>query len=566
MLARVKIGSRLAVLSAIGLLAAAVVGLVGVAELGALQHDTSMLNAHGVKPVDALGRIHDSLGDDRTATLAYVLGTSADRPDLKQQFADADSGIDTAARDYLATAPSPAKRAEFDQFQTAFAAWKQARDTAVVPAADSGNVAQARAAVAGPLTTAYDAYSTPLDNLVAQEAKAPAAIVATAAHTHATGRDVLIGLLLLGLAVAAVVSTAIRRSIVRPLAGAGRALAAVARGDLTGRLEVVGDNEISTMGRSLNAALDLLEQAMMAMSDSVDTLGSAAGELTEISADLSESASTTSAEAHQASITTEAVSQSVLAMSSSTEEMAASIREIAREASSVAAVANEGADVATSTNEVVTQLARSAEDIEEVLKVIASIAEETNLLALNATIEAARAAEAGRGFAVVAGEVKDLSQQTAQATASIGGRVAAMQSATGGAVQAIERIREIITRISDAQGAIAAAVEQQTATTDEITRRAAEAAEGSHDIARTASSVAAAATSTSAGAARTQGAAAELARLATDLRSQVARFTVSAGVPPAALGPSAHAGGAAARFGLDRPAPSEPTRESLAAF
>ena len=148
------------------------------------------------------------------------------------------------------------------------------------------------------------------------------------------------------------------------------------------------------------------------------------------------------------------------------------------------------------------------------------------LLAINATIEAARAGDAGKGFAVVANEVKELAKETAKATEEIGQRIEAIQVDTRDAVQAIAQIGTVIKQINEHQSTIASAVEEQSATTNEIDRNVSGAAGGSAEIARNISGVAEAARHTSQGTADTQRAAAELTRMASDLQRMISRFTV----------------------------------------
>ena len=157
-------------------------------------------------------------------------------------------------------------------------------------------------------------------------------------------------------------------------------------------------------------------------------------------------------------------------VATSTEEMQASIREISKAANESAAVARNAVGAAESANATVQRLGESSVGIGKVIKVITSIAQQTNLLALNATIEAARAGEAGKGFAVVANEVKELAKGTARATEEIGQKIEAIQNDTRSAVAAIAQIRNIIKEINDISNNIAAAVEEQTVTTNEISR------------------------------------------------------------------------------------------------
>ena len=182
--------------------------------------------------------------------------------------------------------------------------------------------------------------------------------------------------------------------------------------------------------------------------------------------------------------------------------------------------------VAETTNLTIAKLGESSTEIGNVIKVITSIAEQTNLLALNATIEAARAGEAGKGFAVVAKEVKELAKETAKATEDISQKIETIQGDTRAAIEAIDEISTIINNVNDIQTTIATAVEEQTATTSEMSRGVSEAATGSSEIARNIAGVADAASNTTIGASDSQKAAAELARMAADLQALVGDFQI----------------------------------------
>jgi len=326
---------------------------------------------------------------------------------------------------------------------------------------------------------------------------------------------------------------------------------AAADGDLTHTVAVTGTDAIGRMGDGLGGFLGDLRGRVQGIAGTAHALTGASEQLTAVSHQMGANSEQTAAQAGTVSAAAEQVSQSVQTVAAAVEEMGASIKEISKNASDGARIASSAAAVAQQTNATIAKLGTSSAEIGQVIKVITSIAQQTNLLALNATIEAARAGEAGKGFAVVANEVKELAKETAKATEEIGDKIAAIQADTGSAVAAIREITDIVSQINDISTAIAAAVEEQTATTAEISRNVSEAARGSSEIAQNVTSVAQSAQDTTAGANSTRDAATELRRMAAELQDMVGRFRVEA--PERPTGPQPQP--------APRPSPEPPARK-----
>jgi methyl-accepting chemotaxis protein len=316
------------------------------------------------------------------------------------------------------------------------------------------------------------------------------------------------------------------KSMVLPLSRAVSALDEIASGggNLSKKLEVTSEDEVGQLAENFNRFTDTLASIVQSVRSTSNQVTTASSKLTQLSQVMAKNAGETSTQANAVSVSAEQVNKSVQTVAIGTGEMSASIKEIARSVSEASKVAVSAVRVAEETNIKVTKLGESGAEIGNIIKVISSIAEQTNLLALNATIEAARAGEAGKGFAVVANEVKDLAKETAKATEDIKKKIEMIQTDTKGAVEAIGNIGEIINRISDIQSAIAAAVEEQTKTTNEISMNLAEAAKGSSEIAQNVTHVARDTQSTSAAAADTQNAATELSNMAAQLQGIVGQF------------------------------------------
>jgi methyl-accepting chemotaxis protein len=205
---------------------------------------------------------------------------------------------------------------------------------------------------------------------------------------------------------------------------------------------------------------------------------------------IKEAVSQTSRQAAEGADTSTAVSSNVQSVAAGAEELATSVREISEQMTQARTISVQAVQQASETSAVVAGLQTAAQKIGDVVSLIESIAAQTNLLALNATIEAARAGEAGRGFAVVAAEVKSLATQTAKATEEISAQITEAQTTTGKAVSAIETIGATIAKLNEISTAVAAAVEEQSAVTQEMSNNMQSAAAGVSSISRSVNEIA----------------------------------------------------------------------------
>ena len=297
-----------------------------------------------------------------------------------------------------------------------------------------------------------------------------------------------------------------------------------AEGDLTQDVSVSGTDAIGQVGDGLSQLLASFRKSIAAFSKIITRLAASSQQMSSLSTEMSATACETAAQSNSVSAAAEQVSRNLQTVAAASEEMSASVNEIAKNAIESARVANNAVDIANATQLTISTLGESSAEIGNVISLITSIAQQTNLLALNATIEAARAGESGKGFAVVANEVKTLAKATATAASEISHKVQAIQGSTAEAVAAISKISEVIINIDKISNVIATSVEEQTATTNDISRNVTEAAAGSGEIARNIEGVAEAASSTSQGAAESQRAAVELEDMSRELRDLVKNF------------------------------------------
>ena len=330
------------------------------------------------------------------------------------------------------------------------------------------------------------------------------------------------------------------RSIVLPLAQSLVVAEVVAGGDLTGDINISGKDEPARLLQALKSMQYNLRETIRQISESSSQLASASEELSCVTEDATRGL-------HQQSLEIEQAATAVNQMTAAVEEVASNAvatSEASRESDRIAQHGREQvhqtvlsieslADDVTANASQVEDLAQKVYSISKVLDVIRSIAEQTNLLALNAAIEAARAGDAGRGFAVVADEVRALAHRTQQSTQEIEQMIGGIQQGTDSAVSsmqqsnvrarstlelakaagtALEEIASAFTLINERNLVIASASEEQAAVAREVDRNLMNI----RDLAM----------QTSAGANQTSAASQELSRLAVDLNSMVAKFSV----------------------------------------
>ncbi|WP_219268152.1 methyl-accepting chemotaxis protein [Pseudomonas sp. Xaverov 259] len=525
-----------------GVLALMVFALGGFAllQMANMRQQSDQVENNWLPSVMAVGEMSQDLLRVRALTLRLLVNRDPQAlAQNEQKLTDLKNGLHRAQTLYEGLIVLPEERALFDRFKNQEQQYLQ-RQEQVMGFSKANQLEDAIRIVNGEMNQLADEMAATLHDLVAlnkasaNQAANLAQSVFTQSRTWVVGMIVLTALITIGLAVW------LTRSIVLPLAQSLKVAQGVAGGDLTGEINVTGNDEPARLQQALKGMQENLRDTIRRIAESSNQLASASEELSCVTEDATRGL-------HQQNQEIEQAATAVNQMTAAVEEVASNAvatSQASRESDRIAQHGREQvhqtvvsiealADDVTSNATQVEDLAQKVYGISKVLDVIRSIAEQTNLLALNAAIEAARAGDAGRGFAVVADEVRALAHRTQQSTQEIETMISGIQQGTDQAVSsmqqsntrarstleiaksagtALEEIASAFTLINERNLVIASASEQQAAVAREVDRNLMNIRDLAHQ--------------TSTGANQTSAASQELSRLAVDLNTMVARFSV----------------------------------------
>jgi len=318
------------------------------------------------------------------------------------------------------------------------------------------------------------------------------------------------------------------------ISNAGAAFKRLSDGDLSQSWEK--DTAFDLQGDFLqlhndaNTTVVQLSQMISRLKEDALIVSAGAAKVIKINDQLEHNSLCASQQAGNVSKAVSTISDNVDTIAGASEQMNASIKEIVKNTKRSGTVATQAVSLTMEADDRVAQLASSSTDISAMIKVINSIAEQTNLLALNATIEAARAGEAGKGFAVVANEVKELAKETAKATEDIRLKINTIKEDSMRATEGIREIDTIVQQINELQLDSATAMEQQSTTTQEISRSIGTVATGTSEISKDLDGLAKGTEETSSAVQMAKSEVLQLNQVASNLQTLVERFNLNSSI------------------------------------
>ena len=535
------------------LLVTAVLGVFAINRLSTVNDGAERVATDYLVATDGLGDFSYGAMRYRQVQAAMLLATALD--DKAAEAKKTGDALEEANKGWAEYAPTIDPGYEQNLANKMHSAWDEyvAMNDKLMHLSNAAKNEEAVAFYTGEMSAAFNKFQDALQEDQNFQVKSGHDETKTIQDTYSSSRTLILVVLGLAGGLCLVAGWMIVNGVSVPIRGMTTAMSRLAQHDLT--TEILGIERKDEVGQMANAVLvfknsmieadrlkeeqEAAQRAAAARSAKVDTLTrdfdqrvqgvvqTVASQATQMQASaqsMSASAEESTKQAGAVAAASEESAANVQTVASAAEELSSSIAEIGRQVSHSSQIAATAVTEAAKANEMVQGLLNASQKIGEIVALINEIADQTNLLALNATIEAARAGEAGKGFAVVAAEVKNLATQTSKATEEIGAQITSVQGATQNAVNAIGSIGKTISEIDQISAAIAAAVEEQGAATQEIARNVEEAAKGTQEVSSNIGGVTEAANSTGAVANQVLASARSLTEQSGELRSLVQSF------------------------------------------
>jgi methyl-accepting chemotaxis protein len=553
MLLKFSIRAKIIAVVSILLLAMTAVGLVALKEIRAVNSRLVEVQANWLQGILAVGEMQSTVLRHQTAIRDHLLANDPEtEAKAEKTIATLEQNIKQAFKAYERLTTSSDNRAIYDEFRRVWSDYAAAA-AEVLTASRNQDFATGRDVFTARLFPLSVRTGELLDKERELNRAGAAAAVDRGNESYRFAIEVVIGGLLLATLIGSAIAYYLVRDVSQGISSIIEPMRALGEGDLSAAIR--HDDDDTEIGR-MASTLRVFQNALIAkkaaddgaaaeaalkfqrsqridgvtrefesmIGELVNSLTSSSTELQSAAGLLTATAEKTGKISSEAASASNDVSGNVQSVAVATEQMTASIISIGSKVQEASRVAANAVKQAQDTDRNIAQLAQSATHIGDVIKLISAVAEQTNLLALNATIEAARAGEAGRGFAVVASEVKALASQTAKATEEISTQVAGMQAATESSVKIVGDIRATIDLISEISAAIAASVEEQSGSTQEIARNIQLAARRSSAVAGNIGDVSRGADETDIASARLLKSAHSLSAESSRLKREVEKF------------------------------------------
>ncbi|KAB2951382.1 HAMP domain-containing protein [Heliorestis acidaminivorans] len=521
-----KVGTRILLVILFSTIVLLSIGIFGMYNLNIMNDEVDQLYEESLLPTRYLGEVRTNLQGYRVTTYNHFLANNIeDKQVWYQRGSDYLKNFRENLSLYKQTNINADELRTVNEIESALQEYVAIVERSL-QASLNGDVAGAMQ-IAGQARNIAFTLDGSLDNLVSMQVRVADEKKVYTDNLYGSTVTTTIIIIAVGVIVSFGLGVLLSRSIAKPLGELERIATKIAQGDLTENAgNTQGDDELSSLSRSIHLMVNNLRNFVKKVQEGAEAVAASSQ---QISASSQQMASGSQAQAEEA----QGISNMMSDMAGAATQVAQSAQKAALSSESTTASTLEGGAIIEKTvsgmdnvAKNVMSLGQSSEKIGEIVEMIDDIASQTNLLALNAAIEAARAGDAGKGFAVVADEVRKLAERSGTATKEIATLIKGIQADTGKAVDAVKDGREYTQKAGEAFQTIKDQVRQTAGEVGEIAAAAEEQAATSDQATKAVQNVAAIAEETSAGVEEMAGAIQSMSHLATELQEAATKYKV----------------------------------------